>query len=231
MRPPGTSCSPAPSQTRARIRSRAIEADETWYGGRPRAAETRAGKGRLRLTHQPTVLGMVERGGRVRTRVVPDRGGPTLKGDAPRARPASSMIVTDEWRLYVGLEQEYRGHRRIKPSAKGYVDGDTHTQTVEGFFGLFKTGVRGVYHAVSCDTCRATWTNTASATTGGKAASLFSGRCSTGLGRLPHAPSQLEQVALKITRAVRRTLLLGDVAAGWTRARRLLVLHEALTTS
>ena len=31
------------------------------------------------------------------------------------------------------------------------MDGDTHTQTVEGFFGLFKNGVRGVYHSISAD--------------------------------------------------------------------------------
>ena len=37
----------------------------------------------------------------------------------------------------------------IKHLAHVYVDGDTHTQTIEGFFGLFKNGVRGVYHAVS----------------------------------------------------------------------------------
>lgn len=41
--------------------------------------------------------------------------------------------------------------RRIKHLAKVYVDGDAHTQTVEGFFGLFKNGVRGVYHAISVE--------------------------------------------------------------------------------
>lgn len=56
---------------------------------------------------------------------------------------------TDEWPLYTGLDREFRGHRRIRHGAKVYVDGDTHTQTIEGFFGLVKTGVRVVYHAVS----------------------------------------------------------------------------------
>ena len=59
------------------------------------------------------------------------------------------MIFTDEWMTYKGLDKTYLGHRRIKHKAKIYVDGDTHTQTVEGFFGLFKNGVRGTYHAVS----------------------------------------------------------------------------------
>ena len=34
---------------------------------------------------------------------------------------------------------------------KIYAIGETHTQTVEGFFGLFKNGVRGVYHAISAE--------------------------------------------------------------------------------
>src|SRR3954467_1716743 len=55
-----------------------VEVDETWHGGKPRAAEIRAGKGRVRHTYKPTVFGMVERGGRVRARVIPDRGKVTI---------------------------------------------------------------------------------------------------------------------------------------------------------
>jgi hypothetical protein len=61
------------------------------------------------------------------------------------------MLFTDEWDAYKALGREYRSHRRIKHEAKIYAMGDTHTQTVEGFFGLFKNGVRGVYHAISTD--------------------------------------------------------------------------------
>ena len=48
-----------------------------------------------------------------------------------------------------GLDHEYIGHRRIRHKEHIYVDGDAHTQTVEGFFGLVKNGIRGTYHAVS----------------------------------------------------------------------------------
>ena len=63
----------------------------------------------------------------------------------------SSMIFTDEWPLYRGSEREFRGHRRIKHKARVYFDAETGagTQSIEGFFGLFKNGVRGVYHAIS----------------------------------------------------------------------------------
>ena len=59
------------------------------------------------------------------------------------------MIFTDEWRGYGRSARTTRAHRRINHTAKVYVEGDTHTNTVEGFFGLFKNGVRGVYHSVS----------------------------------------------------------------------------------
>ncbi|MDX6514282.1 MAG: transposase, partial [Gaiellaceae bacterium] len=49
---------------------------------------------------------------------------------------------------YATLGGKYR-HRRINHSAKIYVSGDVHTQTIEGFFGLTKNGIRGVYHSVS----------------------------------------------------------------------------------
>ena len=60
------------------------------------------------------------------------------------------MLFTDEWDAYRGLG----GLPRPSPDrarSQVYAIGETHTQTVEGFFGLFKNGVRGVYHAVSTD--------------------------------------------------------------------------------
>jgi transposase len=59
------------------------------------------------------------------------------------------MIFTDEWMPYVGIERYFKGHRRIHHRSGVYVEGDNYTNTVEGFFGLFKTGVRGVYHSIS----------------------------------------------------------------------------------
>lgn len=94
---------------------------------------------------------MVERGGRVLPLVIPDRGTRSIKMAVKQHVLPSSMLFTDEWDAYKTISKEYRGHRRIKHEAKIYAIGDTHTQTVEGFFGLFKNGVRGVYHAISTD--------------------------------------------------------------------------------
>ncbi len=59
------------------------------------------------------------------------------------------MVFTDEYKGYDRLGKKGYVHRRIKHHARLYVDGDVHTQTIDGFFGLFKTGVRGAHHAVS----------------------------------------------------------------------------------
>jgi hypothetical protein len=60
------------------------------------------------------------------------------------------MIFTDEWKGYTErIGSRYIGHRRIRHEDKIYVSGDVHTQTIEGFFGLYKNGIRGTYHAVS----------------------------------------------------------------------------------
>jgi len=60
-----------------------------------------------------------------------------------------SMVFTDEYKAYERLGKAGYIHRRINHHARIYVDGDVHTQTIDGFFGLFKTGVRGAHHAVS----------------------------------------------------------------------------------
>lgn len=59
-----------------------------------------------------------------------------------------STLYTDKFGAYLALAGRYR-HRTIDHSAEIYVDGDVHTQTIEGFWALMKNGIRGVYHDVS----------------------------------------------------------------------------------
>jgi hypothetical protein len=56
-----------------------------------------------------------------------------------------SHLNTDESRLYPVVGKEFRSHETVRHSAKEYVRGDVHTNTVEGFFGVFKRGMKGVY--------------------------------------------------------------------------------------
>ena len=131
-----------------------VEADETHVGGKPRQSERNAlyrqgvpNRARNYRKHQ-IVFGAVERRGRVVAKVIPNSGGPLLRETVQTFVIPGSMLFTDDYGGYATLGGKYR-HRRIKHSARIYVDGNVHTQTIEGFFGLFKTGVRGAHHAVS----------------------------------------------------------------------------------
>lgn len=126
-----------------------VEIDETFYGGKPRAAEKRHKRGHLRRKYRPSVVGAVERGGQIRARVAADATSKTLHGIVREFVLPESMIFTDEWHAYKVVGREYRAHHRIRHRSKIYVEGDVYTNTIEGFFGLFKNGVRGVYHAIS----------------------------------------------------------------------------------
>jgi transposase-like protein len=132
-----------------------VEADETFVGGRPREADRkrRAALGWNAQTdyweRKAIVFGAVERSGRIRAEVVPDSRASTIEPKAREFILPGSMVFTDEYRVYERLGKRGYTHRRINHHARVYVDGDVHTQTIDGFFGLFKTGVRGAHHSVS----------------------------------------------------------------------------------
>jgi transposase len=62
---------------------------------------------------------------------------------------AGVIVITDEWPAYNGLERHFISHSRINHSTGVYMEGSTHTNTIEGFFGNLKTGIRGNYKKVS----------------------------------------------------------------------------------
>jgi transposase-like protein len=132
-----------------------VEVDETYIGGRLRnkdrreAAVQRPGKRPYTFKSRAVVYGAAERKGRIRAAVVPNSQGQTLLPITRRYVLPESLIYTDEWLPYSHLSGMGYTHRRIRHKAFVYVDGDTHTQTIDGFFGLFKNAVRGVHHGVS----------------------------------------------------------------------------------
>jgi transposase-like protein len=126
-----------------------VEVDETSWGGRPRRRHKTRSEAMLFRERKPTVLGMVERGGRVRLRVIAARRGEPLSGAVRANVNPEAILFTDDWRPYRPLRAEYAGHRVINHSAGVYVEGDLHTNTIEGFFGNLKTGMRGTYKQVS----------------------------------------------------------------------------------
>ena len=135
--------------------SGAVEADETFIGGKPRESDRRRRKamGWNAQMHywerKAIVFGAVERGGRIRAEVVPNSRASVIRPKAREFILPGSMIYTDEYPAYEKLGTTGYTHRRINHHAKVYVDGDVHTQTIDGFYGLLKNGIRGAYHSVS----------------------------------------------------------------------------------
>lgn len=126
-----------------------VEVDETSWGGRPRRRfKTRQESVAFREA-KPTVLGMVERGGIVRARVIESRRGEPLSRAVRVNVNPEAILYTDDWMSYKPLAREFADHRVINHSAGSYVEGRIYTNTIEGFFGNLKTGMRGTYKFVS----------------------------------------------------------------------------------
>jgi transposase len=124
-----------------------VEMDETYMGGVRKYGRGRPMAGDRKKT---AVIGMVERKGRVKALVADDVKGSTLLGLVKEHILPASTVFTDELNGYDGIKHLNRGytHNRIHHSSKVYVVGETHTNTVEGFWSLVKNGIRGVYHSV-----------------------------------------------------------------------------------
>jgi transposase len=122
----------------------AVEADETWVGGKAKQYPKMT-----RQEHEArkaSVFAAVERGGRIVATVTPDSRAPYRH--VRRFVMPTATLYTDDYVGYQRIAGEY-DHRTINHSAKVYVSGDVHTQTIEGFFGNFKMGVRGAHHSIS----------------------------------------------------------------------------------
>jgi transposase len=126
--------------------SGAVEADETYIGGRRRG--THSGRPRAD-SHKTAVFGMAERKGRVVAATVPNVKTHTLMPRIIERVVPASLIYTDEFAPYSALKYAGYRHRRIHHAERVYVSGDIHTNTIEGFWSLVKRGINGVYHAVS----------------------------------------------------------------------------------
>ncbi len=128
-----------------------VEADEMYHGGRPRKGDIRTPEDRVRWGDSKTVVfGAVERGGRVKAHVIPSTRGSTLQRavEATVVRNAS-VLYTDQAKQYHSMTKKGWDHHTIDHSAKVYVSGDVHTQTIDGFWSLVKRGISGTHHAVS----------------------------------------------------------------------------------
>jgi transposase len=130
--------------------SSGVEMDEMYHGGRRKndsGRMLRGNKGKNTM-----VLGVVERKGKIVARATNDKSMAATNTLLKEYVLPETIIFTDEATSYKQLPQlEGMGyqHKRINHSAKVYVAGDVHTNTIEGFWSLVKRGIGGVYHSVS----------------------------------------------------------------------------------
>jgi transposase-like protein len=121
----------------------AVEADETFIGRKEGVPVPKGG-----YSHKHIVLGLVERGGRVRTARVDALTSEEIGRVVRENIDRESWLMTDEGRHYRKVGQELRGHSRVHHTIGEYVDPDDatiNTNTIEGYFSIFKRGMKGVY--------------------------------------------------------------------------------------
>lgn len=129
-----------------------VEVDETWHGGKlqfpGRKGHTGQRPGYNSLANKTPIVGAVERGGRVKAKVVGNvRKGTLLPLVSEHIMPHAT-VFTDEHAAYNDLPKRGYEHHRVNHSARVYVRGSVHTNTIEGFWSLLKNGIRGTHHAV-----------------------------------------------------------------------------------
>ncbi|WP_246236337.1 IS1595 family transposase [Flavobacterium ajazii] len=126
------------------------QVDETYVGGknknRSKGKKIDNTQGRSTKTKTP-VFGMLN-SGIVYTQVIENAKGKTLKGIIDGKVKKGSTVVSDGWRGYRGLERHY-SHEVIKHNLGLFKKGAYHTNGIEGFWGLLKRGIVGIYHKTS----------------------------------------------------------------------------------
>ena len=127
-----------------------VEADETYYGKREDGYVSPQRKGRpykfkKKAIGKRPIVSLVERGGKVRSFHVKHATKKIVREILVQNVTRDTDLYTDESRLYPETGKEFNSHSTVKHSAGEYVRGIVHTNNIEGFFGVFKKGMKGVY--------------------------------------------------------------------------------------
>lgn len=128
-----------------------VEADETYYGKVDKENERKvrtSGKPFLKsgkAAQKRPIVGLVERGGKARMFHVGSATKETVSRIVRENVDPDTRLHTDESRLYKGADAAFKTHETVVHSSGEYARGDVHTNSAEGFFGVFKKGMKGVY--------------------------------------------------------------------------------------
>jgi len=126
-----------------------VEVDETFIGGKARNMHVSERKRRITGTgtkDKIAVVGILERGGKIRASVVPSRRKTVLQDEVRKHVTAGAALYSDALKSYEGLAGEYA--HQVVDHATQYVDGRVHTNGLENFWSLLKRGISGTYVSV-----------------------------------------------------------------------------------
>ncbi len=131
-----------------------VEADETYFGYKKERSLVRTdGKpyktGQRGPANKRAIVSLVERGGAVRSFHVQHADKVTVASIVVQNVAKETRLHTDESRLYAGADGHFAQHKTVKHSAGEYARGDVTTNSIEGYFSIFKRGMKGVYQR--CD--------------------------------------------------------------------------------
>ena len=122
-----------------------VEVDETFIGNQFKKSKTARGG-----AHKNKVLTLIDRStGRAKSIVVKNLRVSTLLPILIENIAKEATVYTDEAKWYDNVGKHFAAHDFTTHAADEYVRGDVHTNTVEGYFSIFKRGMRGIYQ--HCD--------------------------------------------------------------------------------
>lgn len=126
-----------------------VEADETYFGkpAVPHVSKQRGDRPykTKRNRNSRAVVSLIERGGSVRSFHVKQATKINVAQIVSDNIDHESKLFTDESRLYTTVGEQFATHETVKHSAKEYVRGEVHSNTIESYFSIFKRGMRGTY--------------------------------------------------------------------------------------
>jgi len=117
-----------------------VEVDETFIGNAKQKPRRARG-----YEHKHKILTLVERGGRSRSMIVDNLKAKTLLPIVCEQVEAGTRVMTDEAGQYKNLNKIFPDHHIVSHSVGEYVRGEAYTNTIEGFFSIFKRGMKGIY--------------------------------------------------------------------------------------
>lgn len=120
-----------------------VEADETYIGGK------RPGKRGRGAAGKSVVVGLKQRQGPVKSKVVPDAKRRTIEPEIVKNVRQGSIVHTDEWFAYRGLNLRGYAHRTVHHGAQEWARGGSHTNSIEGYWSQLKRSIRGTHVHVS----------------------------------------------------------------------------------